>query len=72
MTVEKLKEIVNLKIPGVGRGIVDYAIKNLGINEAAAGPEDLRKCANEIIKQTKILFGAEKAESIARDLSSYL
>jgi len=72
MTIAEIREIVNAKVPGVGRGIVDYVIKNLNINTESPSTEELKKFINEIVKHIKTLYGAEKAELIITDLATFL
>ena len=72
LTIDKIREVVNAKVPGVGRGIVDYAIKNLGINIEAPSPEELKKFVNDIVKHIKTLYGIKKANSLIKDIASFL
>ncbi len=71
MTVEEIREKVNSKIPGVGKGVVDYAIKKLNVDRNSTDPSDLKKCIDEIIKHVQTLFGTEKADVIRKELSGY-
>ncbi len=70
-TLMEIRDKVNSKIPGVGRGVVDYAIKKLNISNDTSNSEDIRKTIEEIIKHVQTLFGTEKADVIRKELSGY-
>lgn len=72
MTIDKIREIVNSKVPGVGRGIVDYAIKNLDINTDSPSPDEVKIFVNDVVKHIKTLYGTDKANSLINDLASFL
>ena len=72
MTIDKIRDVVNADVPGVGRGIVDYTINNLGINAESPSPDEVKKCITEIVKHIKTLYGIDKANSLMKDLASFL
>ncbi len=67
-TINDIRDIVNVKVPGVGKGVVDYAIKNLGISMDSSDPADIQKCIQETVKHIQTLYGTEKANAVRSEL----
>ena len=67
-----IRDVVNTDVPGVGRGIVDYTIKKLGINTESPTDDEVKKCIIEIVKHIKTLYGTDKANSLMKDLATFL
>ncbi len=68
--IRDIREIVNKTVPGVGKGIFDYAIKNLGLGVDSSDPNDIQKGVQEIIKHIQTLYGIQKAEQVKKELSN--
>ncbi len=66
----EIREIVNSNVPGVGKGVVDYAIKSLGISNESSNPEDINKCVKEVVKHIQTLYGIDKANLVKSKLEN--
>ncbi len=72
VNIGELRDKVNEIVPGVGKGVVDYTIKKLGINFNSTDQSEVKSCTQEIIKHIQTLYGTEKANTVKSSLSAFL
>ena len=68
VAVAEIRETVNKVVPGVGKGVVDYAIKKLGIDSSSTNLNDIALCKEEVIKYIQTLYGSQKSETVKKEL----
>lgn len=72
MSVEKIREILNTEIPGMGKVVVDLVVRDLKIDPQNASPNDIKELINIALQRIKLFVGTERVKEMIPKVASFL